>query len=864
LQKEGLPLDVRHEEAIGHRQSEVLSALAAEVAAVHDPDWLLPLDADEFLVSAAGDVRASLAALPRDVVSLLPWRTYIPHASDKKTEGNVLLRMQHRRTEEDPQFSKVLIPAAVLREGRLTLPIGNHEVLVEREGVLCRCPAAAASGLALAHVPVRSHAQLERKILLGWPSNVARPDRQLNDCYHWKTLFEQCKEGSLHEKNLTDIALRYTSQKETVSASLAHDPIPLPRGMRSVTATITSTGSDPSKTTSMLADSAETLALELAASLSLARGTRHHLREQHQELFATRDALNKANTELHRILQTRSWRWMAPLRTIVPMLRSVTQHRGMYRLFGSLRHLWLALGSPFPRTTRFVRHAILGKILPVRLPLLEQVAADTAQREMRDDCDVAVVIICANYGKYLTDAIESVLAQTSHPREIIVVDDASNDETADVAARYKNRDVSYLRGEWRSVGAARNAGLAATTAPYLVFLDADDTIDPDYLRYGLETLERHPAAALAYTDSQCFGLKSEYIRHPETFDWRIFEHQNHIAAQSMVRRDALIQAGGWSHGIKQDGDWVTWRRVMRLGWGAVKSRGIHFYRIHRENMQYGLRRTQYAERSGFTEEPATLCLSLSGRTWAWPRTRAFLEAQEFPHHLLHLVVLDTSQDAVFAANVRSWLATCDYDRTTYVAETVGRRGLADLPRAIAREEVRHASARIYNRFARISTTPLTFFLEDDVIPPLDAYPRLVRRFDHTAVSVSALYKHRHSDLLVAWEWTHDGLPQELKRARGIREAGGNGFGCLALRTVYLTHTVFRSGPPLHDFDYNFYRHLTFDNDLRALLDCECVCDHLLPDDAAVFEKEDAIAETSERREAVTHKHGGLPGDLHQM
>jgi len=91
---------------------------------------------------------------------------------------------------------------------------------------------------------------------------------------------------------------------------------------------------------------------------------------------------------------------------------------------------------------------------------------------------VAVVIAAYNHARFLPDALASVLAQTIAPGEIVVVDDGSTDDTQAVVARFAPR-VRYLRQANAGARAARNAGLDATSAPWIAFLDADDWWEPD-------------------------------------------------------------------------------------------------------------------------------------------------------------------------------------------------------------------------------------------------------------------------------------------------------------------------------------------------------------------------------------------------
>jgi glycosyltransferase involved in cell wall biosynthesis len=108
---------------------------------------------------------------------------------------------------------------------------------------------------------------------------------------------------------------------------------------------------------------------------------------------------------------------------------------------------------------------------------------------------VSVVIPCYNQAHYLPEAIDSVLAQTYRPLELIVVDDGATDSTFEVAAAY--REVRCVRQRNQGLSAARNAGLAASGGEYVVSLDADDRLLPHALETGATALDDSPHAGFA-------------------------------------------------------------------------------------------------------------------------------------------------------------------------------------------------------------------------------------------------------------------------------------------------------------------------------------------------------------------------------
>ncbi len=115
---------------------------------------------------------------------------------------------------------------------------------------------------------------------------------------------------------------------------------------------------------------------------------------------------------------------------------------------------------------------------------------------MPSERDVSVIIPAYNAEKYLSCAIGSVLAQTWKASEVIVVDDGSTDNTAAIAAGF--RDVRLIRNTHSGAAATRNLGVRQATGRYLAFLDADDLWLPDKLDRQLVHLAHTPKAKAVF------------------------------------------------------------------------------------------------------------------------------------------------------------------------------------------------------------------------------------------------------------------------------------------------------------------------------------------------------------------------------
>jgi len=221
LRNEGLPVSWIADERLHHEQADVINALVQHAAQEAHADWILPLDADEFLV---GDVLGVLQHANTDVPVAVPWRTYIPLPNDHAAERNVLRRITRRHKAEPREWKKVLIPGELMRAHDCRVGFGNHELYLS-DGT--PVPAQATT-LGLAHFPVRSTHQILRKIFGGWLSYRSMPGRQPEQGFHWKALYEELKDKqTLTAEDLQRIAETYAAgDKPHDEPALVHDPIP--------------------------------------------------------------------------------------------------------------------------------------------------------------------------------------------------------------------------------------------------------------------------------------------------------------------------------------------------------------------------------------------------------------------------------------------------------------------------------------------------------------------------------------------------------------------------------------------------------------------------------------------------------------
>jgi glycosyltransferase involved in cell wall biosynthesis len=173
--------------------------------------------------------------------------------------------------------------------------------------------------------------------------------------------------------------------------------------------------------------------------------------------------------------------------------------------------------------------------------------------------DVAVVIPCYNQARYLSAAIESVLAQTHAPAEVVVVDDGSEDDIKAVTARWSS--IRCLRQANSGLAAARNAGFRETRSPYIVFLDADDVLLPNALEEGLAALLKSPDAALSYgrfyrMNTEGRHIEAHHADRVTTDHYVQLLQRNYLSLASvMFRRTSLAQTSLFDSSINWAADY---------------------------------------------------------------------------------------------------------------------------------------------------------------------------------------------------------------------------------------------------------------------------------------------------------------------
>ena len=154
---------------------------------------------------------------------------------------------------------------------------------------------------------------------------------------------------------------------------------------------------------------------------------------------------------------------------------------------------------------------------------------------------ISVIIPVYNGERYLAETIDSVLAQTHRPFEVIIIDDGSTDNTADIARSYQN--IRYRHQTNHGLGAARNAGIGAAEGDFIAFLDADDLWSENKTRLQREAFNVNPNADIVSGHIKQFY--SPELDEKERKKIRCTEEliPGHLISAMLIKREIFFRAG---------------------------------------------------------------------------------------------------------------------------------------------------------------------------------------------------------------------------------------------------------------------------------------------------------------------------------
>lgn len=193
---------------------------------------------------------------------------------------------------------------------------------------------------------------------------------------------------------------------------------------------------------------------------------------------------------------------------------------------------------------------------------------------------VSVIMPAYNVAPYVAAAVESACAQTCRDLEVLVTDDGSTDETADIVAAIAARDsrVKLIRKANGGISTARNHALAISTGRYLALLDSDDTWDPEHVEEQLTLLEARPEVAIVTGNARFLGSRLDGRPARPWPDPRpapdlasILADEESIFIMSIFRREVYERIGGFDESMRTNEDYDYWLRAAIAGFTFARN-----------------------------------------------------------------------------------------------------------------------------------------------------------------------------------------------------------------------------------------------------------------------------------------------------
>lgn len=211
---------------------------------------------------------------------------------------------------------------------------------------------------------------------------------------------------------------------------------------------------------------------------------------------------------------------------------------------------------------------------------------------------LSVAVLCYNYGRFLSTCLESILSSDLADLEVIVVNDASTDDTRDVVASYLDDSRVRLIDHPSNAGfvASLIEGSAASRGEFMTVVSADDWVsDRAAFASQVAALSAHPAAAFAFSafgvwsdTATCHGIVHPFERDgvlsPDEALRCVLLGKSLHHSGTVIRRSAYLAAGGYDSHKRYAIDTDMWARLARSSGAVYIDLPLHAYRQHGDNM----------------------------------------------------------------------------------------------------------------------------------------------------------------------------------------------------------------------------------------------------------------------------------------
>lgn len=184
---------------------------------------------------------------------------------------------------------------------------------------------------------------------------------------------------------------------------------------------------------------------------------------------------------------------------------------------------------------------------------------------------VSIIIPCYNQGEYIKETLQSVFSQTYENIEVIIINDGSTDNSDEIigALIKEHPSIQYISVPNSGVSKARNIGIAKASGKFVLPLDADDIILPEYTKMAIEAFKEDSALIVVTASGEFFGEENGPMNLPE-FTMKKMLHGNIIYCPSFFKKEDWKKIGGFDEKMTHLEDWDFYIRLTTLNPEKIK------------------------------------------------------------------------------------------------------------------------------------------------------------------------------------------------------------------------------------------------------------------------------------------------------
>ena len=178
---------------------------------------------------------------------------------------------------------------------------------------------------------------------------------------------------------------------------------------------------------------------------------------------------------------------------------------------------------------------------------------------------VSVIMPCYNDGKYIMEAIDSIVKQTYQNWELIIVDDGSDDEeTKRIINEIQNPKIKVFHTEHLRPAGARNYGIQKAEGTYILPVDSDDRIHEEYMEKAVKMIESNPRIGVVYCKAELFGEKSGSWNLPD-YSFKHMLLDNIVFVTALFYKSDWEKVGGFNTSMAQGREhYAFWLSILGL------------------------------------------------------------------------------------------------------------------------------------------------------------------------------------------------------------------------------------------------------------------------------------------------------------